>query len=293
MHTNIHSFPGYSAPPTGGEVVDLGILDTEDNTIIQSNTIWQWPTHVRLAVQLVPQWAPPGAASGAELEYTENGVSKGVVDAHAPDSYKSESRSLVQAGVVEALQLSYRGQAQLIYADGAKETVYGEHWNGAVLQLLPDNILFSKSFATLPLGRHTCAAMWVGGGFHVTPPGIVNHWPRYALGGYYTPHADVTHMEQLYVTIDQVAGRTTAHAERSSAYQQKYGQYPPVSMSAGGAHIVFVQAANPLQQMSLAETIVQGQISLTIQAADRANRFVSMAYETTAPSCIDMVFRLV
>lgn len=278
--------PGYTAPPTGGDVLDLGILDTEENTIPKPSAVWRLPTHVRVSVQLVPQWAAPTA----ELEYVEEGVSKGIISAHGPDAYKSESRSLVAAGVASAINFQYRGQAQLIYADGEKETVYGEIWNGAMVQLATGNVLFSKPFATLPAGRYTCMAVRAGGQWRVTPRGAINHWPRYALGGYYTPQADITQMEQLYVTVDQGAGRTTAHAERSSAYQQKYGAYPPAPIAVAGSTIVFVHTADPMQQLSVGETITQGRIPLILQVGDTPHRFTSLSYETVAPSCLEVVF---
>ena len=144
MNTFTTHNPGYTAPPTGGEVLDLGILDTEDNTIPKPSTVWRVPTHVRVAIQLVPQLAPPFA----ELEYVEEGVSKGVIPAHGPDSYKPESRNLVSSGVASAIDFQYRGQAQLVYVDGEKESVYGEIWNGGTLQLTAGNVLFSNPFAT-------------------------------------------------------------------------------------------------------------------------------------------------
>jgi hypothetical protein len=193
--------------------------------------------------------------------------------------------------VVEAIQLKYRGQAQLIYGDGEKETIYGESWHGSTLRLEAGNILFRKPFATLPAGKHICTAVREGAQFRVTPPGALNHWPRYALGAYYSPQADVTQMEQLYVTMDQVDGHTVAHAERSSAYFHRYGLYPPAPIPSGASHMVFVHAADPLQQLSVAETITQGHIPLVIQVGDIAHHFISLSYETVAPSCLEMVFQ--
>lgn len=279
---------GYTAPSTGGEVLDLGILDTEENTITKLPTVWRLPTHVRVGIQLTPQWVP----EGSELEYIEDGASKGVIPAHAPDAYKPESRALVQSGVAEAIQFHYRGHAQLIYPDGEKETVYGESWNSAMLHLEPGNLLYTKPFATLPAGRHTYTVVRHGAHWHVTPPGAMDHFPRFALGGYYSPHAEVDQMEQLYVTMDQADGRTIAHAERSSAYFHRYGLYPPAPIPSGASHIVFVHAADPLQQLSMAETITQGRIPLVIQVGDTAYHFTSLSYETIAPSCLEVVFQL-
>lgn len=278
--------PGYTAPSTGGEVLDLGILDTEENTITKPPTVWRLPTHVRVGIQLIPQWT----SERSELEYIEDGASKGVIPAHAPESYKPESRALVQAGVAEAIQFHYRGHAQLIYLDGGKETVYGETWCGATLQLASGNILFRKPFSALPVGKHVCTVVREGAQFRVTPPGALNHWPRYALGGYYAPQADVTQMEQLYVTMDQVDGHTVAHAERSSAYFHRYGLYPPAPIPSGASHIVFVHAADPLQQLSVAEAIIQGRVSLVIQTGDIAHHFTSLSYETISSSCLEVVF---
>jgi hypothetical protein len=49
MTFTIHYHPThdafYTAPPTGGDVLDLGILDTEDNTIPKPSALWRVPVH--------------------------------------------------------------------------------------------------------------------------------------------------------------------------------------------------------------------------------------------------------
>lgn len=278
---------GYTAPPTGGEVLDLGILDTEENIPPKPPSVWRLPTHIRLGVQLVPQWAP----EDRELEYIEDGVTKGVIPALHSDGYKPESRSLVQGGVVQSIQLKYRGYAELIYGDQEKERVYGEHWNSGILHLEAGDLLYTKPFAILPPGRCSYTAVRHGMHWHVTPPGATDHFPRFALGGYYKPYAKVEDMEQLYVTMDQADGRTVAHAERSSAFASRYGLYPPAPIPTGISHIVFVHPADPLQQLSMAEAITKDHVPLLIQVGDITHHFTSLSYETIAPSCLEVLFQ--